>query len=466
MTTATAKKIEKLPVRLLLVEDDRHISEIVKFRVEKLGYPVACEYDGDAALKRVRENEFDIVLLDLNLPGRSGLEILKEIKRSTAISEVIILTANTAIEAATQALRHGALDYITKPIRFEDLEAALVNARERILRARRGLAVQRLVQARVVFPQIVTESAAMREVLETVEKVAGSDAPVLLLGESGTGKELVARTIHLKSARSQASFLPLNCASIPETLLESELFGHEKGSFTGAQEMRRGLFEVTHQGTLFLDEIGEMPPAVQPGFLRVLESGEFRRVGGTTTLHSDVRIVAATNRDMERHVREGKFRQDLFYRLNTVLLTLPPLRGRKEDIWPLALSFLAVIARDVGRPARFAEDIRPVFEAYPWPGNVRELRNLVERLVLLADGEVIGRKELPAVFTGGPVGEPAAPYGVNTGEILPLEEMERRHILGALERMKGNRRETAKVLKISEATLYRKLKEYGVTEKG
>ncbi len=295
----------------------------------------------------------------------------------------------------------------------------------------------------------------MKEVVELVDKVSASHSPILILGESGTGKELIARTIHLKSPRSRACFLALNCATLPESLIESELFGHERGAFTGADELRRGLFEVAHTGSLFLDEIGEMSPACQAHLLRVLESGEFRRVGGRSNLHTDVRLIAATSRDLAVALKEGRLRQDLFFRLNTVTIALPPLRERKEDIWPLAQYFLQIISKEMVRKMSLSEEARPAFERHTWLGNVRELRNTIERLVLLVDHEDIRLSDLPYELAG-----PAA--SAIAENPLTLREVEKQHILKTLAQTKGNRREAARLLGISEPTLYRKLSQYRV----
>jgi DNA-binding NtrC family response regulator len=443
-------------VRVLVIEDDANLNKAIRFRLEKKGFHVQSAFSGNEAVEAVRDREYDIALLDLGLPGRDGMEVLDEIRKCSPLTQIIVITGSSRADLISRALRRGALDYLAKPLDFDELFRGIDNATERLQGTRYGLAVEKLVKAQVAFPNIVAESPAMKEVLRVVERAAAANAPVLLLGESGTGKELVARTIHLKSPRCHASFLPVNCASLPETLLESELFGHERGAFTGAHEMHRGLFEATHSGTLFMDEIGEMSSGTQASLLRVLETGEVRRIGGRSTLHADVRIVAATNRDLSVAVREGKFRQDLFYRLNTVVITLPPLRQRREDMWPLAQYFLGILCRETGRRRTLSEEVRPVFERHAWPGNVRELRNTIERLCLLAEGEVIVLADLPYEMVHP---DPAA-----TGDGVSIEEITRHHILKVLARSRGNRRETARLLKISEPTLYRKLKDYGVTD--
>ncbi|MDI6788021.1 MAG: sigma-54 dependent transcriptional regulator [Planctomycetota bacterium] len=317
------------------------------------------------------------------------------------------------------------------------------------------LANQRLAARMVVFPAIIYESIAMQEVMAMVNKVAPSDSPVVILGETGTGKEIIARTIHLSSPRKQIPLLPVNCASLSESLLESELFGHEKGSFTGAHQQHIGLFEIAHQGTLFLDEIGEMSPAIQSHLLRVLETGEFRRIGGKKTLYTNVRIITATNNDLYQKITEKTFRQDLYYRLNTLVIHLPPLRKRKEDICLLAEYFLSIISKGMGKKKHLAPECRLLLEQYPWPGNVRELRSTIERLSLLVESEEIRVSDLSAVGLFREDRQPDSP-------LLPLSEMEKQHILRCLVRTKNNRREAAKILEISEPTLYRKIKEYRI----
>ncbi|MBI5778802.1 MAG: sigma-54-dependent Fis family transcriptional regulator [Planctomycetes bacterium] len=302
---------------------------------------------------------------------------------------------------------------------------------------------------------IVYQSRVMQQVMDMADKVAQSDSPVMILGETGTGKELIARYIHLNSRRKRYEFLDVNCASISQSLLENELFGHEKGSFTGADEQRRGLFELAHRGTLFMDEIGEMSVTTQSNLLRVLETGAFRRIGGETTLKTDVRLITATNKDLESRIAEKTFRDDLYYRLNTIVITLPPLRKRKDDIWFLAEHFLSVSNKQQGLKKHFAPDVQPIFERYHWSGNVRELKNTVERMVLLSEEDEIKLSDMfpDKLFMQAKTGE---------SSLLPLEEVEKRYVLKVLSYTRGNRREAAGLLKISEPTLYRKIKEYNI----
>jgi DNA-binding NtrC family response regulator len=319
------------------------------------------------------------------------------------------------------------------------------------------MAATLLVHSNIVFPNLISESPAMKSVVKMIGKAAGSNIPIMLLGESGCGKELIARTIHLNGPLRDEAFLPVNCASISESLLESELFGHEKGAFTGADKRHRGLFEVATKGTLFLDEVGDMSTATQASLLRVLDTGEFRRVGGTTNLYTNARILVATNKDLVELKKEGKFREDLYYRLNTMVIELPPLRARKEDIWLLAQHFLEIIVKRMGEKKTFARGVRKSFEKYNWPGNVRELRNVIERLVILSEGHEIRETDLPVELLNF--------QSDSESGILSLEQVakaaEKKHIAEILKKNKENRRTTAQQLKISEPTLYRKLKEYG-----
>jgi DNA-binding NtrC family response regulator len=442
-----------------MVEDDRKVSQILKFRLEKSGHQVTCTETAEEAIKLLGVQGFDVVLLDIMLPGKDGLDLLREVKAALPLTEIIIISALSSMNTATEALRLGVLDYISKPVDFDRLQRALEAAKEKLRASRQQIAIQRLVEAKAVFPEIIYESQSMKEVMRIIQKAAPSDSPILILGESGTGKELIARTIHKMSLRNQNAFLPINCAGFPLALLESELFGYEKGAFTGAYQLRRGLFEIAHQGTIFMDEIADMSLELQSKLLRVLESGEFRRVGGKTNLVTDVRLIVATNQDLTAMTRTGRFRQDLLFRINTITVSLPPLRERKEDIRPLAKYFLEIISAQAGKRKGFSEEVLNAFERYTWPGNVRELRNMVERLFILAEQDVIGLDELPDQISC------TAPLFERAEDTLSLEEVERQHILRVLAKTKGNRRETARILRISEPTLYRKLKDYNLINK-
>jgi DNA-binding NtrC family response regulator len=385
------------------------------------------------------------MLLDVRMPGMSGLEVLERVKRDRPQLPVILLTAYIDVRDAVSAMKQGALDYLEKPVDLDELIAAVDDALGAI-----GRAVSQ-GEAPEIPRGIVAESDAMRRVFQQAARVASSEATVLLLGESGTGKEVVAEFIHQRSTRAERPLVRVNCGGLPANLIESELFGHEKGAFTGADAPHRGRFEEAHEGAIFLDEIGELPLAVQPTLLHVLENGAMRRVGGGRELTVDVRVIAATNRSLEDDVREGRFREDLFYRLNVFALEVPPLRERRDDILPLAAHFL----KDEKR--RLAPATERVLMAYDWPGNVRELRNAMERAGIMADGNLVLPKDLP------PQLQDAAPAGTS-GTVLvgDMREIQRRAILEAIEKTGGNKTRAADLLGISRRNLIYKLREYGL----
>ncbi len=437
---------------VLLVEDDKRINEIVKLRLERAGFSVTQTTTAKGAMEQFQKRDYDIILLDIMLPDQSGLDVLRQVRTLSALSEVIILTAGKSLEVAVEGIKLGAFDYIAKPIDFDQLIGSVKKAADKAAATRQQLAASRLMRGR--FPVIIRRSSAMKTALEMVEKAARSNSPVLITGESGTGKELVAKEIHMKGIRARGPFVPINCGGLPDTLVDSELFGHEKGAFTGAMDSHRGLFEIAHRGTLFMDEIGEMSPAIQTKLLRVLESGEFRRIGGSRSLFSDARIIAATNSDPVTLAKQGKFREDLFYRLNTLVIHLPPLRDRTEDIEPLARYFIDIISQETLRPRSLSQEAIKAMEKYSWPGNVRELRNLIERMVLIVEKDIIDPSDLPT--------EVKYRESANNEQSLSLEKIEKQHIIKVLSKTDGNRKETAKILEISERTLYRKLKQYGL----
>jgi DNA-binding NtrC family response regulator len=425
--------------------------------MDKNGFKNHRVSSGKEALREIQETEYNIIFLNLSLPDIDGITVLKKIIQMDALAQVIIVTSHQEVDSAAKAIRLGALDYIVKPFDHKTLEIAFKRAIEYNQTVRSDMAATRLVYSNVVFPNLISISPAMKSVVSMIGKAASSDVPIMILGESGCGKELIARTIHLSGPSRDAAFLPVNCASISESLLESELFGHEKGAFTGADKEHRGLFEVATTGTLFLDEIGDMSLANQASLLRVLDTGEFRRVGGTTSLYTQARILAATNRNISKFVNEGKFRKDLYYRF-TMVINLPSLQARKEDIWPLAKYFLEIIAKRMGEKKKtLAGGVRKVLEKYNWPGNIRELRNIIERLVILSEGSEIHKTDLPV--------ELLYDQSEVESDVISLEQVtkaaEKKHIVEILKKNKGNRRATAQQLEISEPTLYRKLKEYG-----
>ncbi|MCU0726273.1 MAG: sigma-54 dependent transcriptional regulator [Planctomycetes bacterium] len=446
-------------VRVLVVDDEERMRSFLVAELARLGFSAEEAGSGEEALRRVEERDFDVVLLDLRMEGMTGLEALARFKAADPSPEVIILTGHGTIDTAIEAMRVGAYHYLTKPFKLRDLEIHVRKAHERTVLLRRSRRLLRLVRARIGGAGIVGGSTAMKRVLDLVAKVAPTESAVLVTGESGTGKELVATAIHNLSSRSGFPFVAVNCGALQESLLESELFGHEKGAFTGAHRAKEGLFEVAHQGTLFLDEIGELSPALQVKLLRAIESGEIRRLGGTRAFTVDVRTVSATNVDLREAVRTGRFREDLFYRLSIFPIEVPPLRDRPEDVRDLVLHFLATVTVPGKGPFTIAEEALDALTRYRWPGNVRELRNTVERMMILSEGSTLDLTSVPPeVRAPGPAAIPA-PEEVD----LTLDEVERRHILAVLARAGGNKTRAAAILGVTTRTLYNKLAEYGVS---
>ncbi|MBI4734815.1 MAG: sigma-54-dependent Fis family transcriptional regulator, partial [candidate division NC10 bacterium] len=408
---------------VLVVDDERPTRLLMEKELPRAGYVVTSAESGEEALEQVRARDFDVILLDLKMPGIGGMEALRRIRDSGASAEVVVLTGHPEVDSAIAAMKLGAYDYLTKPFKLSELEEVLRRAAERKRLRQENAALRRMVAQREPAPLIVGQGQAMTTLLATVRRIAGSDANVLLQGESGTGKGLIARTIHDASARAVGPFLVINCSGFQDQLLESELFGHEKGAFTGATAVKQGLFEVAEGGTLLLDEVGEMSPAMQAKLLQVLDTRELRRVGGTRVHRVDVRIIAATNKDLAQEVQARRFREDLYYRLNVVSLTLPPLRERKEDI-PLLVEHFLKRFGTAGYPARrLSPQALQHLVGYAWPGNARELANTIERLLILAPGEVVGPDDLPTNIRvgSGPV------RGASS-----LAEMERLHLARVL----------------------------------
>ena len=437
--------------RILVVDDEPSMRTTLSILLKREGYGVSLAESGAEALPMLAPGEYDMILTDLKMEGMDGIELLRHIKAVDPQAEVLIFTAYGTIATAVEAMRLGAYDYIGKPFDEEELLLKIARALERKALVRE---VQDLRQELQGQGRIVAASKEMREVLAKIDQVAPTDATVLIEGESGTGKELVARAIHRGSLRKARPFIPVNCSTFPETLLESELFGYEKGAFTGADKSRKGLFEAAHRGTLFLDEIADMPLPLQGRLLRVLQEGEVRRLGSTQPIRVDVRIVTATNKRVDSLVAQGTLRDDLFYRLNVVRISIPPLRERPDDIIPLAQHFLEVYKKRAKKKiAGFAPDTAQAMLAHPWPGNVRELENAVERGVILCRSSSITAQELSL---GTPLPDTASDRGIT------LKELERRHTLSALERHGGNQAETARELGIGRNTLWRRLKEYGL----
>jgi DNA-binding NtrC family response regulator len=442
-------------IKVLIAEDEPHLGTILESFLSGRGYQVTTRRDGRAALEALRAESYDVALLDIVMPEMDGLEVLRHVREEPSPPEVIIITGNGTIETAITAIKLGAYDYLAKPYRMAEIDVLVRRAWEkRQLSKENALLHSRLSRVDAV-PEVLTQYAPMQAVLSLVERVAKSDSPVLVSGESGTGKELVARALHRLSGRGSNPLVDINCAAIAENLLESELFGHEKGAFTGAMSRKIGLFEMAAGGTMFMDEIGELDPKLQGKLLRALELGTFFRVGGTQKVEVSVRIVAATNRDMVRAVGEGAFRSDLYYRINTIGITLPPLRERVVDIPLLADHFLHQYGG--ATPPRLTEEAMEALQRYRWPGNIRELRNVIERAVLLANGGVINASDLPLQAPG------PAPSSANgqAGTAVSLADLERRHIETVLNQTHWHQGKAATLLGISSKTLYRKIREYG-----
>jgi DNA-binding NtrC family response regulator len=440
---------------ILVVDDEANARSALAELLRDEGYRVETAADGFKALGKIEEAEPDIVLTDLKMPGMDGLELMRRLRGQDQETVVVVMTAFGAVDTAVAAMKEGAADYLTKPINLTEL--VLVLGREmdrRRLRQEAGALRARLAE-RYSFENIVGSAPAMQEIFKTVAQVAGARASILITGESGTGKELIAAAIHQRSPRARGPFVKLHCAALAETLLESELFGHERGAFTGAIGRRDGRFSQADGGTLFLDEIGEISPAVQVKLLRFLQEHEFERVGGNDTVRVDVRVVAATNRDLQAEVARGRFREDLYYRLNVINVQMPALRERASDVPLLAMYFLRKYGQENGKAiAGFSDEALARLGAHRWPGNVRELENVVERAVVLATGDRIGTAELPPHL--GPAETPA-------GIQIPgstLEEIERYAITRALEASAGSTSKAAELLGISVRKIQYKLHEY------
>ena len=451
-----------MPERILVVEDDDTIRVTLGEVLGRMGHDAVAVASGREALDRARERDFDLVLLDLRLPDMHGLEVLKALRDSDAEVIVVVMTAFPEVRTAIESVKAGAYDYINKPFDLDDLKELLRRALE-TRRLRLEVARLKISAARPAdFEGLVGTSPAFLATLEVTRKIAAAGrVPVLIRGESGTGKERIAQAIHSLGPRVGGPWVTLNCSALAEGLLESEMFGHEKGAFTDAKAMKRGLLELADGGTLFLDEVGDLSPALQPKLLRAIETQAFRRVGGQKELRVDVRFVAATNRDLEAMVRAGTFREDLYYRLNVGSIDMPPLRDRREDILPLAHRLLSEAALATGLPEpQLAAESHAMLTAYAWPGNVRELRNVMERALILSAGAPIRPVHLPREV-GAP--SPDRTGGGDPG-LVSLEEVEKRHIRRVLEACGGNKTQAAKLLGISRLTLRSKVSGYGWAE--
>jgi DNA-binding NtrC family response regulator len=451
---------------LLIIEDDPDNARSVTEAAADAGFKTACSATGVAGVDLFRQHTPDVVLSDLVLPDIDGLEVLARLRKFDASVPVIIMTAYGSVESGVRAMREGAYDYVTKPLDLEDIQSKLRRAYETSRLRRQVDKLSQSVRDKFAATSIVAESAGMKSVISQIEALADTAATILICGDSGTGKELVARALHVDSKRAQGPFVAVNCGAFAESLLESELFGHEKGSFTGATGIHKGAFERADGGTLFLDEIGDAPTPVQVKLLRALEEKEICRVGGKEAIKISVRLVSATNKNLEAMVAAGTFREDLLYRLNVVTIRVPPLRSRKEDIRPLTDRF---IARSAAENSKHITAVRPDFyaalEAYDWPGNVRQLRNIVESAVLLSPGGVLSSESVnvpggparPAAEAAAAAGSPAA---LSVPGNMTLEQIERAVLESRLQRNEGNRTLTADQLGLSRRTIQRKIKEH------
>jgi two-component system response regulator HydG len=475
------------PISVLVVDDEPGLAEGMAEALERIGLHAKWCTSGREALRIIDENEIDLVLTDLVMHEVGGMDVLRAAKQRHPDSEVIVISGQGDEAAAVEALHAGAATYIRKPLRVEEVRAVVQKQIDRLRLLRRRDELERRVDESYGIAGIVGRSEAMRSVLTLVRQVADTNATILVLGESGTGKELIAQAVHRLSKRKNGAFVAINCAAMTETLLESELFGHEKGAFTGAVRNHRGKFEYADGGTLFLDEIGDMPQSLQAKLLRVLETREISRVGSNDAIKVDVRIVAATNKDLEQAVKEGRFREDLYFRIKVVTVALPPLRDRREDIPLLVERFVKEFAQLHGRSVTSVSNAAMAkLSAFPWQGNVRQLRNIIETAVLVTPGDTIDVANLPpeiaavetpraasapaAAAPAAPIAGPDQPAGEAPSAlddlVMPLDELERILIRNALKAKGGNREHAAKALGISERTLYRKIKQYGARVTG
>jgi DNA-binding NtrC family response regulator len=452
--------------RILIVDDEKNIRDALKEALKEHGYQLRTAGSGAEALVLLEKEPYHLVLLDLVLGDNDGLQILRHIKRQTPQTEVVIVTAFGTVETAVEALREGAYDYITKPIQLKRLRSYV----QRILRAKQleeeNRRLRQQLRSEQEYRNIVGCSESLMQILELIDQVAPTDVPVLIQGETGTGKELVARAIHQRSFRSHGPFIALNCGALPRELFESELFGYEKGAFTGAHSRKKGRFEMADQGSLFLDEIAEMAMASQVDFLRILEEGKLQRLGSTETTLVDVRVIAATNKDLIQLCKEGRFREDVYFRLNVVRIDLPPLRERKEDVPLLVEHFVQLLQQKYRRPQmKLGDGVLDVLLAYDWPGNIRELKNSLERAVVLSRRNVISVDSFahhlkPAPQAARQTRAPEDTYPLE----LKLEDVEKSHIRRVLDHFGGHRKQSAESLGISDRDLYYKIKKYGLKD--
>ena len=448
---------------ILVVDDDHAHRTMLKALLGGWGYHISEADDGGVAVEMVQAQAYDLILMDIRMLKVSGLEALERIKAFNPAIPILIMTAYSSVETAVSALKKGAYDYLTKPLDFDKLRLTLARAMEHLQLKKENRQLKETLAGRFERHNIIGNSRGVTEMLDTVERVAPTEATVLITGESGTGKELIAGAIHFNSDRKEGPFIKINCAAITETLFESELFGHEKGAFTGAERRKEGRFVLADQGSLFLDEISEMPLSMQVKLLRVIQEREITRVGGEQEIPVNVRLIAATNRDLATLIKSGQFREDLYYRLNVVNIDIPPLRERREDIALLAQHFLTQFAEQNRKEIKgFTPETMDRMIRYDWPGNIRELMNAIERGVVLARGPFLDETDIPVIAAVPAGSESALATGdLFTGEV-PLSEIEKTAILKTLAVTDGNKSETARRLGITRKTLHKKLKAYGM----
>jgi DNA-binding NtrC family response regulator len=451
---------------ILIIDDEKSLLDLLSLVLKKEGYRVKTCLAPTKVFEILEKEELDLLICDIKLPQISGMEVLKYVRENRPEVPVIMITAYGSLKQAVEALKAGAIDYILKPFDVEELKIIIAQELEKRRLKEENTLLKRNLQEKYSFENMIGKSKAMQEVYALIEKSAGTDSTVLISGESGTGKEMAARALHLLSRRGESPFVSINCAALPENLLESELFGHAKGSFTGAVAEKKGMFEVATRGTLFLDEVGETSPWTQVKLLRALQERTIRRVGGTEEIPVDVRIIAATNQDLKQRIEEGKFREELYYRLNVIAFEMPPLRKRSEDIPLLVNHFLQKYCQHMGkRMKRVAPEVINYFETYSWPGNVRELENVIERVVAIEDRETVTGASLPREIVFPPkkeVSQPRIPPNFNL--MTHLDEVSKKYINEARTLSGGNLRRTASVLGISYRSLRHLIDKYGLKE--
>jgi DNA-binding NtrC family response regulator len=445
-------------LNLLIVDDERAVREAAREAALVLGYRAAASDSADQAMRLLESQSIDVVLLDMKMPGAGGIEILRQIKNRRPDIEVIVITGHGTVESAVQAMKAGAYDFMTKPFSLEELKLLLERVASHLKLKTENRILREKIKSKQGFGSIIGRAPEMDKLYRIIAKAAHSAHPVLILGESGTGKEMVARAIHYSGPYRDKPFIPVDCGSLVPTLIESELFGYVKGAFTGAMQSKAGLLAIAEGGTVFLDEVGELPVDLQAKMLRALQEKEIRPVGSTKTSPINIRILAATNRDLENAVAHGSFRRDLYFRLNVLSLRIPPLRERRQDIPLLAGHILERLSQNSGRAHEISDDAMRALLAYDWPGNVRELENCLERCCAITSGEVIHMVDLPTAITGAPARLVAQ---AEESRILPLVDLEKQTILSAIAQLNGDKLMAARMLGIGKTTLYRKLKEYG-----